>query len=72
MLLTCWLLVLPSAHVHVIIDHRDSGTHRYVFTLYAVYTVLPLSEGATKAEVGATIDGHVLEQSQLTGQRDKE
>ncbi len=44
-----------------------SGTHRYIFTLYALDTLLSLSEGATKVEVDAAMQGHILGQAQLTG-----
>lgn len=48
------------------------GTHRYIITLYALDTLLTLPEGATKAEVEAAIQGHVLQQVQLTGTVTKE
>lgn len=44
-----------------------SGVHRYLFTLYALDTRLPLSEGATKLDVVNAMNGHVLEQAQLIG-----
>jgi Raf kinase inhibitor-like YbhB/YbcL family protein len=44
-----------------------SGTHRYVFTLYALDTVLSLAPGATKAAVEAAMQGHILAQAQLIG-----
>lgn len=37
-----------------------SGTHRYVFTLYAVDTKLSLPAGATVNEVEYAMEGHVL------------
>jgi len=46
-----------------------SGTHRYIFTLYALDTTLSVSEGAAQAEVEAALEGHVLEETQLTGLR---
>jgi Raf kinase inhibitor-like YbhB/YbcL family protein len=46
-----------------------SGTHNYVFTLYALDTLLSLSQGATKAQVDAAMQGHILQQAQLTGKR---
>jgi Raf kinase inhibitor-like YbhB/YbcL family protein len=44
-----------------------SGTHRYVFKLYALDTTLGLGNGAAKAEVGSAMQGHVLAQTKLTG-----
>jgi Raf kinase inhibitor-like YbhB/YbcL family protein len=44
-----------------------SGTHRYIFTLYALDSSLSLSEGATKAQVDAAMQGHILQQVQLMG-----
>lgn len=44
-----------------------SGTHRYYFKLYALDTTLPLGPGATKAEVLAALEGHVLVEAQLMG-----
>jgi len=49
-----------------------SGTHRYVFTLYALDTLLSVSEGAAQVEVETAMEGHVLEEAQLTGLRSKE
>lgn len=42
-------------------------THRYVFHLYALDTVLELNARATKAELLAAMRGHVLAETQLTG-----
>lgn len=41
--------------------------HRYVFTLYALDTLLDLSAGATMAEVVQAMEGHVLNQAELVG-----
>jgi hypothetical protein len=49
-----------------------AGTHRYVLTLYALDTLLSLSEGASRAEVEAALNGHILEKTQLTGLRSRE
>lgn len=43
------------------------GTHRYVFTLYALDSKLRLSAGATKKELLAAARGHVLAEGKLTG-----
>lgn len=44
-----------------------SGTHRYFFKLYAIDSELDLQEGATKGQLEAAIDGHILKQSELIG-----
>lgn len=44
-----------------------SGTHRYVFKLYALDTVLSLAPGATKVAVEAAMQGYILAQAQLIG-----
>lgn len=41
--------------------------HRYFFKLLALDIDLPLSEGATKQEVEAAMDGHVLAKAELMG-----
>lgn len=41
--------------------------HRYIFTLYALDATLPLSEGASRAEVEAAMEGHILGKAVLTG-----
>jgi len=41
--------------------------HGYVFTLYAVDSVLEIAPGATKANVLAAIEGHILAQAELIG-----
>lgn len=43
-------------------------SHGYVFTVYALDTVLELKPGATKAEILKAIDSHILGQAQLIGQ----
>jgi Raf kinase inhibitor-like YbhB/YbcL family protein len=42
-------------------------THRYVFTLYALDTVLPLEPGADKAQIKKAMAGHQLAKASLTG-----
>ena len=44
-----------------------SGTHRYVFRLFAVDTVLRLPGGATKRQVLRAAEGHVLATAELMG-----
>lgn len=45
--------------------------HRYFFKLYALDITLDLAEGATKAEVMAAMQGHVLAQTELMGKYDR-
>lgn len=44
-----------------------SGTHRYVFKVFALDSVLFLDEGADKDTVLAATQGHTLETAELTG-----
>lgn len=44
-----------------------SGTHRYVFTAYALDTELALKEGATKTELESAMEGHILGTGELIG-----
>ena len=41
--------------------------HTYVFKLYALNSVLDLSSESTKADVKRAMEGHIIEQTQLTG-----
>jgi hypothetical protein len=43
------------------------GTHRYVFTVYALDFDVTLAAGATKAQLLAAVRGHVLAEGKLTG-----
>jgi len=43
------------------------GTHRYVFTLYALDSGVKLPAGAAKTDLLAAIAGHVLAEGKLTG-----
>ena len=43
------------------------GTHRYYFKLYALDTLLSLESGSTKAQLLATMKGHILAEGQLMG-----
>lgn len=49
-----------------------SGTHRYFFKLYALDRELGLEPGATKDEVVAAMEGHVIAHGQLMGTYQKE
>ncbi|MFP4028917.1 MAG: YbhB/YbcL family Raf kinase inhibitor-like protein [Candidatus Brocadiia bacterium] len=44
-----------------------SGTHTYLFKLYALDIVLNLSEGAKKQELEDTMEGHILGECVLKG-----
>ena len=44
-----------------------SGTHRYIFTIYALDKVLTLSEGATETELKEAMATHILGEGTLTG-----
>lgn len=44
-----------------------SGTHRYLFKIYALDSDLPLKAGATKADVMKAMEGHIVLQGQLIG-----
>jgi len=43
------------------------GTHRYFFKFYALDTELELASGATKAQLEAAMQDHILAQAQLMG-----
>lgn len=43
------------------------GVHRYFFKLYALDAALDLAPGATKAELLAAMEGHVLAEGELIG-----
>jgi Raf kinase inhibitor-like YbhB/YbcL family protein len=44
-----------------------SGTHQYVFRLYALDTLLDLEAGATKEALFKAVEGHVLAQTEIVG-----
>src|SRR3989338_1289494 len=45
----------------------EPSEHLYFFRVYALDFELPLKEGASKSEVLAAIDGHILDQAELVG-----
>lgn len=45
----------------------EPSEHRYVFRLYALDTDLSLGEGASKADVLAAMQGHIIAQAELLG-----
>lgn len=44
-----------------------SGTHRYLFRLYALDTVLDLAGGKGRSELAQAMEGHVVAEAVLTG-----
>jgi Raf kinase inhibitor-like YbhB/YbcL family protein len=44
-----------------------SGTHRYIFELYALDTPLPLQTGASRTSLESAMNGHIVAQAQLMG-----
>jgi len=44
-----------------------AGTHHYSFRLYALDTMLDLTEGSTIADLIKAMQGHILDQSELVG-----
>ncbi|GJL78778.1 MAG: hypothetical protein NPINA01_17670 [Nitrospinaceae bacterium] len=44
-----------------------SGTHRYVFKLYALDRELELQPGATKKQLLQAMEGHILDRAQFVG-----
>ncbi|MBX4189259.1 YbhB/YbcL family Raf kinase inhibitor-like protein [Candidatus Parcubacteria bacterium] len=44
-----------------------SGTHRYIFTLYALDEAPELPPGATKEKLLGAITGHIIGQAELVG-----
>ena len=44
-----------------------SGTHRYVFHLYALDTDSSLPAGLTRREINGVIEGHVIEEATIMG-----
>jgi Raf kinase inhibitor-like YbhB/YbcL family protein len=48
-----------------------NGSHRYLFKVYALNTMLTLSEGATKTDVLEALEGHVIESTTLMGRYER-
>ncbi len=44
-----------------------SGTHRYVFKIFALDTMLALREGVRKKELLQAMEGHIITRADLTG-----
>lgn len=47
-----------------------SGTHRYLFHLYALDTDTDMPGGLTRQEVDGAIEGHIIEEATLAGHYD--
>ncbi len=45
----------------------EPSEHRYIFTLYAIDKDLSLKTGADKAQILASMEGHIIAQAQLIG-----
>jgi Raf kinase inhibitor-like YbhB/YbcL family protein len=45
----------------------EPSEHRYIFTLYALDSTLPLTTGASEADVEQAMDGHIISQTELIG-----
>lgn len=45
--------------------------HRYFFKIYALSSMLQLEAGATKMQVLAAMEGHVLDEAELVGKYDR-
>ena len=67
---------VPSGAIQGITDYGrngygppapPSGTHRYVFELYALNSQLTLEEGADLAALHKAMEGRILANTQLTG-----
>ncbi|MBC7836621.1 YbhB/YbcL family Raf kinase inhibitor-like protein [Acetobacteraceae bacterium] len=46
--------------------------HRYIFTLYALTTELPLAQGASKEDVLEAMEGNIIAQTELIGTYEKQ
>ena len=67
---------MPSLNVEGMTDFGEVGyggpappdkRHTYVFKLYALDSILDLPEGSTKSELEKAMEGHIIEQTTLTG-----
>ena len=68
--------MIPSGSVEGMTDFGEVGyggpappdkIHTYVFKLYALDSVLDLSSESSKADVEKAMEGHIIEQTTLTG-----
>jgi len=44
-----------------------SGSHRYIFTMYALDTTLSLAKGSGREDVEAAMKGHILARGEIVG-----
>ncbi len=56
-----------EARFHGPCPPQGHGKHRYFFRLYALDTLLPLGHGASKKEIVAAMEDHILAQAELMG-----
>jgi len=54
-----------NGKTHYVGPCPPSGTHRYIFTLYALDTKIYLNEGDTVEQLNAAMEGHILAQTDL-------
>lgn len=54
-------------HAHYGGPCPPSGTHRYIFELYALDEKLDLAVGSNREELEEALEGHVLAETRLTG-----
>ena len=47
--------------------YPPSGTHRYFFKLYALDTMLNMSDGISRKELENAMQGHILDKAELIG-----
>jgi len=48
-----------------------AGTHRYFFKVYALDTVLNLSQGANRSQLDQIMKGHIIDKGELMGKYSK-
>ena len=67
---------VPEAAVQGVNDFKEigyggpcppSGTHRYIFRLYALDATLNLNEGADRGELEEALEEHILDSTELVG-----
>lgn len=56
-----------AGHAHYDGPCPPSGTHRYIFHLYALDTMLELGPGASRQALESAMHGHILDRTELTG-----
>jgi Raf kinase inhibitor-like YbhB/YbcL family protein len=56
-----------SGRIHYSSPCPPSGTHRYIFKVFALNLQLELHEGATKKELDQSIHGHIVAKGEIIG-----